>query len=93
MLKPDARPGADREEDAAAAIARGNAQQALGRLDEALASFDAAIALAPEQAGAYFNRGNLLDRLKRYDEAIASYEQAIARELNWVKDELALASA
>ncbi|MGD9538131.1 MAG: tetratricopeptide repeat protein [Alphaproteobacteria bacterium] len=80
MPDPDTARAPGKAESAAAALARGNALQAQGRLDEALASFDAAIALAPALTGAYFNRGNLLDRLKRYDEAIASYEQAIARD-------------
>lgn len=50
---------------------------ALNRLDEALASFDAAIAIKPD-AAAYNNRGSVLNKLGRFDEAIASYARAIA---------------
>src|SRR5579884_1789726 len=50
---------------------------ALNRLDEALASFDAAIAIKPD-AAAYNNRGSVLNKLGRLEEAIASYGKAIA---------------
>ena len=50
----------------------------LKRLDEALASYDKAIALKPDYAEAYNNRGNALKDLKRLDEALASYDKAIA---------------
>ena len=64
--------------DAAACYNRGNALQDLGRFDEAVISYDQAIALKPGLAAAYNNRGNALQNLKRFDEAIASYDQAIA---------------
>jgi tetratricopeptide (TPR) repeat protein len=48
------------------------------RLDEALASYDKAIALKPDYAGAFSNRGLALHELKRLDEALASYERALS---------------
>jgi tetratricopeptide (TPR) repeat protein len=56
----------------------GNALKGLRRFDDAVASYDAAIALDPAYAEAPYNRGNALRELGRFDEAIASYEQAIA---------------
>ena len=50
----------------------------LKRHDEALASYDKAIALKPDYAEAYNNRGNALSELKRHEEALASYDKAIA---------------
>ena len=49
-----------------------------GRFAEALASFDAALALEPNSAELCNSRGNALRRLKRLPEALASYERAIA---------------
>jgi predicted O-linked N-acetylglucosamine transferase (SPINDLY family) len=54
------------------------AQVALGRLDEALASCDNAIALKADFANAYYNRGNALLGLGRFTEAVSSYDQTIA---------------
>ena len=50
----------------------------LKRLEEALASYDKAIALKPDYAEAFNNRGIALRQLKRFDEALASYDKAIA---------------
>ena len=63
---------------AAAHSNRGNALLALKRLDEALASYDRAIALRPDYAEAFSNRGNALLALKRLDEALASCDRSIA---------------
>ena len=57
---------------------RGVSLQALKRLDEALASYDKALALQPDYAEAFYNRGNVLRELKRLDEALASYDKALA---------------
>ena len=46
--------------------------------EEALASYDRAIALKPDYAEAYNNRGNALHDLKRPADALASYDKAIA---------------
>ena len=48
------------------------------RFDEALASYDRAIALKPDYVEAFLNRGIVLEQLKRLEEAVASYNQAIA---------------
>ena len=52
----------------------------LGRPQEALASFDQALALDPDNAAAHFNRGSTLLDLNRSQEALAAYEKAVARD-------------
>ena len=65
--------------DHAAALSnRGLSLHKLGRLDEALASYDRALATQPDYADALVNRGVTLHDLKRFDEALASYDRAIA---------------
>jgi predicted O-linked N-acetylglucosamine transferase (SPINDLY family) len=49
----------------------------MGRLDEALAHYDQAIALAPDFFEAFNNRGNALVGLKRLEQALASFDAAI----------------
>jgi tetratricopeptide (TPR) repeat protein len=41
----------------------------LGRLNDAIASFDEAIKLKPDYAKAYFNKGRVLASLGKIDEA------------------------
>jgi tetratricopeptide (TPR) repeat protein len=48
------------------------------RNEEALASYDKALAIQPDFAEALCNRGVSLQGLKRYDEALASYDKALA---------------
>lgn len=50
----------------------------LGRLDDALAGYDKALALDSGIAQAHNNRGNVLHDLKRLDEALASLDRALA---------------
>ena len=50
----------------------------LGRLEQALASYDKALAIEPDTVDALLNRGNILVELKRLDEALASYDKALA---------------
>jgi tetratricopeptide (TPR) repeat protein len=69
---------AGRPEGAQALLARGNALREQGRYDEALASYEQALALAPEHAEALLMRGNALQALRRFGEALASYDRAIA---------------
>jgi predicted O-linked N-acetylglucosamine transferase (SPINDLY family) len=57
---------------------RGNALRALGRLEEAVASFDRALQLAPDFDAALNNRGRALRDLKRYDEAAQSFARLLA---------------
>ncbi len=65
-------------------LMHGNALAALGRFDDAIASFEHAARLAVEAgdpfagAAAEFNRGNALYELNRVDEALAAYERALA---------------
>jgi protein O-GlcNAc transferase len=49
----------------------------LKRFNEAVANYDQAIFLAPDDASTFYNRGNALQELKRFDDAVASYDQAI----------------
>jgi tetratricopeptide (TPR) repeat protein len=68
----------------------------LGRLQDALSSFDRAIACEPGQADAYGCRGDVLSELGRAGDAIASYDQALvikpAVAENWCNRGAALAS-
>jgi tetratricopeptide (TPR) repeat protein len=50
----------------------------LRRLEQALASYNDALALRPDDAEALVNRGVTLHDLKRFDEALASYDRALA---------------
>jgi protein O-GlcNAc transferase len=50
----------------------------MGRLEEALASYDTAIALRSNYAAAHSNRGSALHSLSRFEEALVSYDKAIA---------------
>ena len=57
---------------------RGNALGNLRRLEEALASYDKALAINPAYAEVLNNRGNALIGVKRPDEALARYDKALA---------------
>ena len=57
---------------------RGTALGDLKRSEEALASYDQAIALKPDYAEAHYNRGLAMMQLKRPEKALASCDQAIA---------------
>lgn len=50
----------------------------LHRHEEALASFDRAIALEPGLAEIHDHRGNLLQKMQRHEEALVSHERAVA---------------
>lgn len=56
---------------------RGLALQELGRLHEALDSYNRAIALKGDYPVAFFNRGNALKDLGEWDAAVKSYDRAI----------------
>jgi len=64
--------------DAIACSNRGISLRELKRFDEALASYDQAIALKVDFAQAHYNRGNVLKEVGRLDEALASYDRAVA---------------
>lgn len=48
-----------------------------GRYEEAIASYDKAVAIKPDYHEAWSNRGASLGRLGRYEEAIASFDKAL----------------
>ena len=58
----------------------GLARAAQGAAEQALADFDAALALAPGHPGAAYNRGVALIKLGRYGEAVAANDGALAVE-------------
>ena len=56
---------------------RGNAYNKNGRYDRAIADYDQAIRLDPNQAHAFRNRGAVYAAKGQYDRAIQDYDQAI----------------
>jgi tetratricopeptide (TPR) repeat protein len=64
--------------DFSALHGRGMALQMLGRQDEALADFEAALRLRPGDTAAMANRGNALQGLGRHAEALESFDRALA---------------
>ncbi len=70
--------------DAGALVNYGNVLTLLGRFVEAVASYDRALAIAPD-ADTLTNRGNALQGLNRLEDALASYETALARDPNNVQ--------
>ena len=65
---------------AAAHANLGNTLRLMERLDEALASYDRALALQPGNVGALKGRGLILWRSRRREEALACYEQLLRIE-------------
>jgi tetratricopeptide (TPR) repeat protein len=59
-------------------VSRGVTYERLGRLEDALADYEHAIALAPTDALVYYNRGVTYERLGRFEDALADYARAIA---------------
>lgn len=53
-----------------------------GRTEQAMAHFNRAIQLDPQQAGGYLGRGNTFNILGRYEEAVADYNTAIGIDPN-----------
>jgi hypothetical protein len=58
----------------------GNILQAQGKVDEAVACQERALALKPDLAEAHFNLGNILQDQDKLDEAAACYERAVAHK-------------
>lgn len=50
---------------------------ALGRKEEAIASYDKAIEIKPDYYRAWDNRGDVLRELEQYQEAVSSYSKAL----------------
>jgi hypothetical protein len=59
-------------------------------VNEALASYDKVVKLAPNAAVAHYNRANALNRLRRYDEALQSLKRALKLQPKYT-DALSLA--
>jgi tetratricopeptide (TPR) repeat protein len=57
---------------------RGNSLTSLGRFEEALASYDSALALDSSYLLAWNNRGVVLKEMKRLEQALLSYDRALA---------------
>jgi protein O-GlcNAc transferase len=53
-------------------------QAQLGHAEDALASYDRALAVKPDSAEALYNRGITLRNLNRFDESLTSYDRALA---------------
>jgi hypothetical protein len=68
-----------------ALLNRGSALATLNRSEQALADFDAALALMPGHPAALYNRGNALSDLGRYDEALAAFDRALTAAPNHVQ--------
>lgn len=59
-------------------LAKGDTLLNLDKPGDALACFDEAVALDPQNADALVKKGTALEKLRRMDEAIACYDRAIA---------------
>ncbi|MGD0036094.1 MAG: tetratricopeptide repeat protein [Bacteroidota bacterium] len=63
--------------NARAWYSKGKALEELGKLEEAIKSYDKAVEIQPEYYYAWNNKGNVLDELGKHEEAINSYDIAI----------------
>ena len=59
-------------------FSRGSVLRTLGRLEEAVLSYDHALGITPDDTGILASRGNALLAMKRFNEALASYDRALA---------------
>lgn len=71
---------ASQPQHAEALTKKASALEKLGRVDEALAACDRAIAANGSLVIAYLQKGGLLNRLERYDEALKCYELAMTKQ-------------
>ncbi|MFG6094093.1 tetratricopeptide repeat protein [Leptothoe sp. ISB3NOV94-8A] len=55
----------------------GNSLSDLGRYVEAIASYDKALNIKPDDHNALINRGTALEKLRKYEEALISYNKAL----------------
>jgi Tfp pilus assembly protein PilF len=60
-------------------------QAQLEKQDEALASYDRALAVRPDHAEGFANRGIVIHELKRLEEALASYDHALKLKPKYVE--------
>jgi tetratricopeptide (TPR) repeat protein len=68
----------DSHDRAGTLVNRGMMKVAAGRLEEAMADYEAGIALMPDLGEAYVNRGVALIRLERYEAALTDLDKGIA---------------
>lgn len=66
------------ESDVSLLLGKGQALLNLDQALEALACFDQAVALEPDNAEALIKKGTALERLRRFDEAVECFDRAIA---------------
>lgn len=71
------------QRDALTPMAAARSLRIVGRYEDAVASYDQALALEPEFAEAWVNRGNTLYLLGRHDLAVASYNEALKYRPNF----------
>jgi tetratricopeptide (TPR) repeat protein len=62
-----------------ALLVKGHADRATGRLGDALAVYDQALSLSPDNASALVSRGAVLHDMGRLQEALADFDHAIAQ--------------
>ena len=67
--------------------AKATALEKLGRTDEALAAYDKAIELGPDQSHLYNNKGILLSKLDRYSEALVCFSKVVELTKDYEKDD------
>jgi tetratricopeptide (TPR) repeat protein len=74
-----------RPDDAAYHYNLGIALSVKGRLDDAVAAYQKAIALQPDYARAHYGLGNALYAMGRLDDAVAAYQKAIALQPDYAE--------
>ncbi|WP_211175994.1 tetratricopeptide repeat protein [Brasilonema sp. UFV-L1] len=76
LSKTEGAPGRE-EGEAEAWFDRGNEQFDAGDFEGAIASYDKALEIKPDNDAAWFNRGLALHNLGRFSDAITSYDKAL----------------
>lgn len=71
------------EDRVATFVNRGVILHKLNRIDSAMADFNAALRINPEQADAWLNRGVAYERLNRIADAYYDYQRALKAAPNW----------
>jgi len=78
LLPDDGVPGADR-----ILFNRGQAEEAMGKWNEAIADFQRVVAISPQYAPVRFELGWAYGRTGRYEEAMVQFDAAIADDPNY----------